>query len=75
MILTPLELRRFSMKTRLSAPPAKWKMKLHFTSFLIAQKQHLWNQLKEYITNKTLVIPLLAPQSTFLGFDKFTDDY
>ena len=50
-------------------------MKYHVTSFLIAQKQNLWNQLKEYIANKTLVIPLLTPQNTFLGFNELRDDY
>ena len=50
-------------------------MKHHFTSFMIAPKKHLWNQLKEHTAKKTIAIPVLTTQSAFLGFNKLSKDY
>ena len=35
----------------------------------------LWSQLKEFISNETLSIPSLAPQSSILGHIELSDDY
>ena len=35
----------------------------------------LWDQLKEFISNKTLFIPSLMPQSAILGHIDLLDDY
>ena len=51
-------------------------MKLHSTSFIIAQKTKLlWDQFKEFFSNTTLSIPSLTPQSAILGHIHFSDDY
>ena len=35
----------------------------------------LWDQLKEFISNKTLSFPSLTPQSAILGHIDLSDDY
>ena len=35
----------------------------------------LWDKLKEFISNETLSIPSLTPQSTILGYIDLSDDY
>ena len=37
--------------------------------------KRLWDQLKDFISNKTLSFPSLTPQSAILGYIDLSDDY